>query len=704
MSKIQLNEQLLEKADIIKEGLPKGIIARIDYPIMRFGVKNANNRIYEREVAEAVMSNLNVQGKLKTRTLFGNAEHPSESQVKLNKDETSHIISSLHINEDTKVLYATLDLLPTEAGKFINILLEAGCLVGTSTRADGELEEKVDEADGSKYSRVIPSSYVFQTLDFTGDPSTPDAVPENIIKAVESHYASKDINKNVAVSILETVKTEASKKLIENIKNDKQHIDCKQSIHSKSCATCFHAKEAVAVKEDTKKNQPVTKLEVNIDKQVDEFLTANRQSFKDKFEAKDSLIKVFKITPEKANEYIEKMLKGETPIEVKTKVVEAVDSNKVISFWKGKMSTRGSSPFKATKYTAEEFNISEFEVNQILQDYDKKKVAEANGFNKFDKYLHKNDKLFFKIAQRAIELGEKHGIATEDYVADLEAGFEPDAYRKMSDADLLKDIQVYNKEANEGKDDNVCPKCKQHSGFWYKKIAGKEVKVCAAKNCNYTEPVGEAVVPELVDDGMKDLYIQEIVKLSQELAEAKKTNKCEKCGTDELRGDRHFCFKCADKMRKEAEDKNKVDTSEIVELRAKLVEADKKFQSVKMTADKAAKLEKELEEDEKRIAALKAENENLKESHRHDLVKMYSDSRIKALGLKLPKQLNLLLEACKDNNEVDRTIRSIQNSIRESIVTSASLSEITVNNDIPKDGKQLEIDKTVSNAFKGFGM
>lgn len=257
---MKLNERLIEKAEIIKEEkLPAGILARVRYPIMRFGVKNANKRIYEKAVAEKVLKDTNIVEKLKTRTLFGDQEHPEKSQIKLNKDTTSHIISNIYVGEDfnkqiagkvagklkeTKlqdnVLYADFDILPTEAGKFINVLLEAGCMVGVSTRADGELEEKIDEASGEKYHRVIPESYAFQTTDFTGDPSTPDALPENVqknvIDIVKKEYEAKNLDKNVAMALLEAVSLKEGKDLSEAIKIDKQHSKCKCSIGEKKCS------------------------------------------------------------------------------------------------------------------------------------------------------------------------------------------------------------------------------------------------------------------------------------------------------------------------------------------------------------------------------------------------------------------------------------------------------------------------------------
>ena len=88
-----LNERIIEKAEISKEPLHPGVLKKVWYPIIRFDVRNKNNRQYGRDVAEAILKDPEIQSKLKTRTLFGNKEHPELSQIKLDCKENSHINS-----------------------------------------------------------------------------------------------------------------------------------------------------------------------------------------------------------------------------------------------------------------------------------------------------------------------------------------------------------------------------------------------------------------------------------------------------------------------------------------------------------------------------------------------------------------------------------------------------------------------------------
>jgi hypothetical protein len=221
--KIKLFEKILEKTNTLREGLPEGVLCRVSYPVMRVGVKNANKRVYGTDVAEAILNDPTIQEKLKTRTLFGNMEHPTDSALKLSKDETSHIISKIYLDEAKGILYQDIDVLPTEAGKFIDVLLGAGCQVGVSTRAEGELQEAIEES-GEKYFKVVAESYCYISTDFTADPSTPDALPENLQRQVMSitkqKYEAKQISKQTAVALLERVSGKEAKTLSESIQNE----------------------------------------------------------------------------------------------------------------------------------------------------------------------------------------------------------------------------------------------------------------------------------------------------------------------------------------------------------------------------------------------------------------------------------------------------------------------------------------------------
>jgi len=156
---------------------------------------------------------------------------------------------------------------------------------------------------------------------------------------------------------------------------------------------------------------------------------------------------------------------------------------------------------------------------------------------------------------------------------------------------------------------------------------------------------------------------------------------------------------------------NKKLRENLAEKEAFLEQASGLIKAHKLTPAEVKKLEKELEEDEKRIKELEAEKEvmekknlELTEAHARELVKVYANTRIKVSGLKIPKQFNAILEACGDFEEVDRVITEIQDGIREGIINKANLSEIVVGVEKKVDPKQEKLSKQVANVFKGMGM
>ncbi|MHA1883078.1 MAG: hypothetical protein ACTSUO_08540 [Candidatus Thorarchaeota archaeon] len=208
---------ILEETD--RARLPEGVLCRVVYPICNIDKRNANNRVYERAVWEKVLDDEEIREKLKNRALFGQAEHPSETQSDLQL--TSHVIFEMWIDEEKGQVFQKMDVLDTPAGRVIDTLLRAGCQVGVSTRAEGDLEEKED--DKGKFHRVIPESYKYITTDFTADPSTFGVVPQeikrNIASDIKKELESVDLNKSerrFAQLILEGIQCKDSECVIEN--------------------------------------------------------------------------------------------------------------------------------------------------------------------------------------------------------------------------------------------------------------------------------------------------------------------------------------------------------------------------------------------------------------------------------------------------------------------------------------------------------
>jgi len=732
----KLIEHIVEKASVIKENLPKGISTRVWYPIMRFGKINANRRIYEKAVADGILKDENILNKLKTRTLFGNQEHPAESQVKLSKDDTSHIISEFKIDEKNGILLAAFDIFPTEAGKFINVLLEAGCLVGVSTRADGELEEKIDES-GQKYSRVIPESYRFQTVDFTGDPSTPNAVPENIVKLVQSHYENKTINENVAMALLENIKTEAAKTLITTIKEGKTHLNCECQLGDKK-----YTLDGSNLKE--KKDGADKKLDK---KQIKEESTnkgtskSNSGSAKEKEPVKVSKTHVgYRIWPV---EDFDKELLGNS-----FEVMDSLEDAKMWAgpswfgggkfrvlkiYYKDRTPIKGDAQLSGDEKDVKGFNWARAKNIVKIEDlgiYDTEKnnkiqedvQLEMDIEPKIKEFIDDNWKTFlnndnaienlisiFKItpekAKEYIDQAvEGKGEIEKIKYDEVEEGNKQPADKAAAEKVYQKSKAHGEKQKNEVKANEIygVPKTDIERAQSHFDISDEEWgKLSKEKQQGYVSklpPRGSG----LVDESLLEAYRNEVISLSQKLSE-KKVEVNDKLLKELKRN-----------LNKENESDEKViktitgDLEEKKKFKTEIIKLKETINSMKKTNDTFIGMEDKLRLTESGNKQLKEklikEVKQLKENHQKELIKLYADSRVFSMGLKLPTSALTILESCKSKDEVNAEIRKFQDAIREGITQSVNLSEIVVGSGTPKNPEQVKIDTNVAKAFQGFGI
>lgn len=200
--------------EIGQEELPESVLCRVTYNICNIGERNANNRVYNRDVWDKVLGDKTIREMIENRRLFGQAEHPVETQSDLQL--TSHVVHKMWLDEDTNNVYQTLDVLDTPMGRIIDCFLRGRCGVGVSTRADGDLEESED--DQGKFQKVIAESYNYITTDFTADPSTFNVLPQDVKKNVVSSVKAEMENKNAtaeerkfATTLLESIQGKETK-------------------------------------------------------------------------------------------------------------------------------------------------------------------------------------------------------------------------------------------------------------------------------------------------------------------------------------------------------------------------------------------------------------------------------------------------------------------------------------------------------------
>jgi hypothetical protein len=137
----------------------KGIFSEAERP-------NGNKRVYSRGLLEREVKKL--QGKIDSRQLLGELDHPSDEIVHLGN--VSHVITKLSLQGNH--VMGEGEVLNTPAGKVLTELLRAGVKLGISSRGTGSVD--LDES-GSHY--VVGENYNMITFDMVSEPSSQDAFP-----------------------------------------------------------------------------------------------------------------------------------------------------------------------------------------------------------------------------------------------------------------------------------------------------------------------------------------------------------------------------------------------------------------------------------------------------------------------------------------------------------------------------------------------
>ena len=173
------------------------------------GVKNQNNRIYDKANYAAMVESL--QKVIATEGCPGELEHPNNFNINL--ENVSHKIESIEMNEDGTIT-GTILLLNTPKGKIAQAIVEGGLPLYISSRGAGTITNE---------GRVNLTS--LKTYDLVGTPGFSQAkltLKEN--QTVESLNESLD-NGNIMWAIVE--KDDSSDDLLDLDSDDKKSDDNK---------------------------------------------------------------------------------------------------------------------------------------------------------------------------------------------------------------------------------------------------------------------------------------------------------------------------------------------------------------------------------------------------------------------------------------------------------------------------------------------
>ena len=191
---ISLNEG---KNKQLKESFESTVDWHCPYPFkvnavfQKAGIKNANGRVYPREVLERQVEAY--QQKIAERRALGECNHPVESTIDLGR--ISHNITELHWEGNTVVGEMELNLthgfvkhgICSSLGDTVANLLLNGYKIGVSSRGVGSVEQKLGVY-------TVGDDFELICWDVVSDPSTPNAWigdPQELQQYIESNESHK---------------------------------------------------------------------------------------------------------------------------------------------------------------------------------------------------------------------------------------------------------------------------------------------------------------------------------------------------------------------------------------------------------------------------------------------------------------------------------------------------------------------------------
>ncbi len=164
------NKQIKEDIESNEWYVPNPFI--VDAVFQKFGIKNANGRIYPEEVLKKQIELY--QQKINEKRALAELNHPAESTIDLGR--ISHNIVELHWVGQTLVGKMQLNVtegfrkygIVSTCGDHAAQLLLQGWKIGVSSRGVGSVEQKLGQY-------IVGDDFELIGFDIVSDPSTPNA-------------------------------------------------------------------------------------------------------------------------------------------------------------------------------------------------------------------------------------------------------------------------------------------------------------------------------------------------------------------------------------------------------------------------------------------------------------------------------------------------------------------------------------------------
>ena len=169
----------------------------VDAVFQKFGIKNANGRIYPEGILKKQVALY--QQRIQEKRALGECNHPSDSTIDLGR--ISHNIIELHW--EGRTLVGKLELNVTQGfvkhgiassfGDTIANLLLNGYKIGVSSRGVGSVEQKMGQY-------IVGDDFELICWDIVESPSTPGAYIASSREELQPYLESKDYSNNNVIN------------------------------------------------------------------------------------------------------------------------------------------------------------------------------------------------------------------------------------------------------------------------------------------------------------------------------------------------------------------------------------------------------------------------------------------------------------------------------------------------------------------------
>ena len=146
----------------------KGCLGRMEGICADYANPTRNGRFYSRKLWEKVFDNDLIKESLESKTLIGELDHPEDRFEPLAK-EACVVMTDYKFDDDNQVVLGGFDILDTPAGRILKSLLDYGCVMGVSSRGQGDIVQNAE------FEEVEPDTYEFACFDVVTTPAVASA-------------------------------------------------------------------------------------------------------------------------------------------------------------------------------------------------------------------------------------------------------------------------------------------------------------------------------------------------------------------------------------------------------------------------------------------------------------------------------------------------------------------------------------------------